>query len=149
FQLEPGLRIELVAAEPLVVAPAAFAFDERGRLFVAENRGYPDPIEGSGNTTAGRVVMLEDPDGDGRFDKRTEFATGLGFVNGIACWRGGVFVTAAPNIVYLKGTDSDGVADQRRVVLTGFDATKTAQLRVSHPTLGFDGKIYVTSGLNG
>jgi hypothetical protein len=77
FQLEPGLRIELVAAEPLVVAPAAFAFDERGRLFVAENRGYPDPIEGSGVSTAGRIAMLEDPDGDGRFDKRTEFATGL------------------------------------------------------------------------
>jgi putative membrane-bound dehydrogenase-like protein len=149
FQLEPGLRIELVAAEPLVVDPVAFAFDERGRLFVAEDRGYPDPIEGSGDTKEGRIVMLEDTDGDGRYDKRVDFATGLGFVNGIACWRGGLFVTAAPNIIYLKDTDGDGIADQQRVALTGFDATKTAQLRVSHPTLGFDGKMYVTSGLNG
>src|SRR5690606_10313615 len=97
----------------------------------------------------GRIALLEDPDGDGRFDRRTDFATGLGYVNGLALWRGGVFVTSAPDILYLKDTDGDGVADERRVVLTGFDTTKTAQLRVSHPTLGFDGLMYVTSGLNG
>ena len=149
FQLEVGLHIELVAAEPLVVDPVAFAFDERRRLYVVEGRGYPDPLEGGGKTTLGRIALLEDTAGDGRYDRRTEFATGLGYVNGIALWRGGVFVTAAPDIFYLKDTDGDGVADVRRVVLTGFDATKTAQLRVSHPTLGLDGKIYVTSGLNG
>lgn len=149
FQLEPGLRIELVAAEPLVVDPVALTFDERGRLFVVEGRGYPDPVEGGGRTTLGRVALLEDADGDGRYDRRKEFATGLGYVNGIALWRGGVFVTAAPDVLYLKDTDDDGVADERRVVLTGFDATKTAQLRVSHPTLGLDGRIYVTSGING
>ena len=149
FQLEPGLRIELVAAEPLVINPVAFVFDGPRRLFVAEGRGYPDPVEGGGTTTLGRVALLEDVDDDGRFERRTEFATGLGYVNGLALWRGGVFVTAAPDILYLKDTDGDGIADERRIVLTGFDATKTAQLRVSHPTLGLDGKIYVTSGLNG
>src|SRR5688572_11033950 len=149
FQLEPGLRIELVAAEPLVVNPVAFVFDGPRRLFVAEGRGYPDAIEGGSKTTAGRIALLEDPDGDGRFDRRSEFATGLGYVNGVALWRGGLFVTSAPDILYLKDTNGDGVADEQRVVLTGFDVTKTAQLRVSHPTLGFDGKIYVTSGLNG
>lgn len=149
FRIEPGLRIELVAAEPLIINPVAFVFDGPGRLFVAEGRGYPDALEGGSTTTEGRVALLEDPDGDGRYDRRTEFATGLGYVNGLALWRGGVFVTAAPDILYLKDTDGDGVADEKRVVLTGFDITKTAQLRVSHPTLGFDGKIYVTSGLNG
>ncbi len=149
FQLELGLRIELVAAEPLVINPVAFVFDGPRRLFVAEGRGYPDPVEGGGHTTAGRIALLEDVDGDGRFERRTEFATGLGYVNGLALWRGGLFVTAAPDILYLKDNDGDGMADDRKVVLTGFDATKTAQLRVSHPTLGFDGKIYVTSGLNG
>lgn len=149
FQLEDGLRIELVAAEPLVIDPVAFAFDDQRRLYVVEGRGYPDPVDVEGRTTAGRIALLEDTDGDGRYDRRTEFATGLGYVNGIALWRGGVFVTAAPDILYLKDTDGDGIADVQRVVLTGFDATKTAQLRVSHPTLGFDGKIYVTSGLNG
>lgn len=149
FQIEPGLRIELVAAEPLVINPVAFAFDPRGRLYVVEGRGYPDPVQGGGKTTEGRIAVLEDVDGDGRYERRTEFATGLGYVNGILPWRGGVLVTAAPDILYLKDTDGDGVADERRVVLTGFDATKTAQLRVSHPTLGFDGKVYVTSGING
>lgn len=149
FQLEPGLRIELVAAEPLVASPVAFVFDGPGRMFVAEGRGYPDALEGESRTTEGRIALLEDTDGDGRFDRRTEFATGLGYVNGLALWRGGLFVTAAPDILYLKDTDGDGIADEKRVVLTGFDITKTAQLRVSHPTLGFDGKIYVTSGLNG
>lgn len=149
FQLEPGLRIELVAAEPLVINPVAFVFDGPRRLLVAEGRGYPDPVEGGGPTTAGRIALLEDADGDGRFERRTDFATGLGYVNGLALWRGGVFVTAAPDILYLQDTDGDGIADVRTVVLTGFDATKTAQLRVSHPTLGLDGKISVTSGLNG
>ncbi|MEY2878801.1 MAG: hypothetical protein RLZZ15_1181 [Verrucomicrobiota bacterium] len=147
FQLEPGLKIELVAAEPLVVAPAAFAFDERGRLYVAENRDYPDAP--SGAAPQGRIVLLEDTDGDGRFDKRTEFATGLTYPNGVACWRGGVFVTCAPDILFLKDTDGDGVADERRVVLTGFDTSKSTQLRASHPTLGPDGKFYVTCGLAG
>ncbi|MDO8545613.1 MAG: HEAT repeat domain-containing protein [Opitutaceae bacterium] len=149
FQIEPGLRIELVAAEPLVVDPVAFVFDENRRLFVAEGRGYPDPLGGKGRTTEGRIALLEDTDGDGQYEQRREFATGMGYVNGLAVWRGGLFVTSAPDILYLKDTDGDGIADVKRVVLTGFDDTKTAQIRVSHPTLGLDGWIYVTSGLNG
>lgn len=146
FQVEPGAQIELIAAEPLVVSPVAFAFDEKGRLYVVENRGYPD-TEGA-ITTEGRVALLEDTDGDGRYDKRTEFATGLTYPNGICLWRGGMFVTCAPDIYYLKDNTGSGVADEKRVVLTGYSNTKTAQIRTSHPTLGLDGKIYVTSGLN-
>lgn len=149
FQLEPGLRIELVAAEPLVVSPVAFAFDDQKRLFVVENRGYPGAVQNGDTTTLGRVALLTDTDGDGRYDKRTEFATGLGFVNGIMPWRGGLFVTAAPDILYLKDNDGDGVADEKHVVFTGFDVSKSTQLRVSHPTLGLDGKVYITSGLVG
>src|SRR5437879_1421977 len=63
FHLEPGLQIELIAAEPLVVDPVAMAFDERGRLFVAENRGYPTG-PGPGKPPAGIIAMLEDTDGD-------------------------------------------------------------------------------------
>ncbi len=149
FQLEAGLRIELVAAEPLVVDPVAFAFDGPARLYVVENRGYPDPMEGQPISHEGRVALLEDGDGDGKFERRTEFATGLGYPNGIVLWRGGAFVTCAPDILYLKDTDGDGIADVRRVVLTGFDAVRTGQLRVSSPTLGLDGKIYVACGLAG
>jgi putative membrane-bound dehydrogenase-like protein len=154
FQLERGLRIELVAAEPMVEDPVAFAWDERLRLYVVENRGYPDPLQTDGKpnepwTTRGRIALLEDTDGDGRYDKRTTFADGLGYPNGIAVWRGGVFVTASPDLFYLKDHDGDGVADDRRVVLTGFGATKTAQIRACFPTLGLDGMMYVAGGRNG
>ena len=154
IQLEPGLRIELVVAEPLVIDPVAFVFDGPRRLYVVENRGYPGKVKSSQTSPdeeaapEGRVALLEDTDGDGRFEKRTEFATGLTYPNGIALWRGGVFVTCAPDILYLKDTNGDGVADERRVVLTGFGTSRTTQLRVSYPTLGLDGKFYVASGLN-
>ena len=92
FVLEPGLRIELVAAEPLVDSPVAMALDERGRLFVAENRGYPNG-PAAGESPVGRISLLKDIDGDGRFDTRTTFADGLTFPNGVMPWGDGLIVT--------------------------------------------------------
>lgn len=149
FQIEPGMRIDLVAAEPLVVDPVALAFDENRQMYVVEDRGYPDPVEGGSSTTLGRIALLKDTDGDGVYDKRSEFATGLTYPNGLMPWKGGVFVTCSPDIFYLKDTDNDGIADIKKVVLTGFFATQTAQIRMSHPTMGLDGWVYVTAGLNG
>ena len=151
FELEPGYRIELAAAEPLIKSPVAMAFDERGRMYVVENRGYPGPLEGGPDNAPaeGVIALLEDTDHDGRFDKRTDFARQLRFPNGVMVWDGGVFVSAAPDLLYLKDTNADGVADERRVVLTGFDVSKTSQLRFSHPTLGIDNWVYFTSGLAG
>src|SRR5687768_15886952 len=143
FHLEPGLRVELVAAEPTVVAPVALAFDEHGRMFVAENRGYPT----NGHPPQGVIALLEDTNGDGRFEKRTVFADGLTFPNGVMPWKGGVIVTCAPDLLFFRDTNHDGRADVREVLFTGFDASNTTQLRVSHPTLSFDNWIYVTSGL--
>ena len=141
------MRIELAAAEPLVVDPVAVAWDEHGRMYVVEGRGYPTPQPGEPGP--GIVALLEDLDGDGVYDKRTEFATGLDFPNGVLCWNGGVIVTCAPDVLYLRDTDGDGVADVRQVLLTGFSTKQSTQLRTSHPTLGLDGWIYVTSGLIG
>jgi putative membrane-bound dehydrogenase-like protein len=145
FQIADGLRIELVAAEPLVASPCAMAFDERGRLFVAENRGYPN----TSTPPQGTIAMLEDTDGDGRMDKRTVFADGLTFPNGVLPWRGGLIVTCAPDVLYFKDTDGDGRADERRVLLSGFDTKGSTQLRVNAPTLGPDGWIYLAAGLSG
>ena len=75
FELEPGHRIELAAAEPLIRDPVAIAFDERGRMYVVENRGYPGPLEGAPQPAPrGVIALLEDTNRDGRFDKRTDFA---------------------------------------------------------------------------
>jgi len=148
FEAAPGLRVELVAAEPLVASPCAIAFDSKGRLFVAENRGYPiGPKEGE--KPAGVIALLEDTDGDGRMDKRTVFADGLTFPNGVLPWGGGLIVTCAPDVLFLKDNNGDGVADERRVLLTGFATTGSTQLRVNAPTIGPDGQIYLAAGLSG
>ncbi len=151
FELEEGYRIELAAAEPLIQDPVAVAFDDRGRMYVVESRGYPGPLEGSRQPAPeqGVIALLEDTNADGRFDKRTDFARNLTYPNGITPWDGGVFVSCAPDLLYLKDTTGDGVADERRVMLTGFDATRTPQIRFSHPTLGLDNWVYLTSGLTG
>lgn len=147
FKLESGLRAELVAAEPLTVSPCALTWDEHGRLFVAENRGYPTGSpEGP---PLGVIALLEDTNRDGRCDKRTLFADGLTFPNGLLPWRGGLLITCAPDVLWLADTNGDGRADVREVWLTGFDDKNTTQLRVSHPTLGPDGWIYLTSGWTG
>ncbi|MEO6034378.1 MAG: PVC-type heme-binding CxxCH protein, partial [Verrucomicrobiota bacterium] len=146
FQLEPGLKIELVASEPDVISPVAIAFDERGRMYVAENRGYPIG-PGTGNSPVGQIALLEDTDGDGKYDKRTTFADGLTFPNGVMCWKGGIYVTCAPTVYYFKDTNGDGVTDVKQIVFEGFQDLSTTQLRVSHPTLGIDNWVYLTCGL--
>ena len=151
FRLETDdLHVSLAAAEPEVVDPVALCFDEKGRLYVVESRGYPHPGKGLPKESLGVVARLEDADGDGRFEKRTTFADGFTFPNGILPWRKGFFVTDAPDILYLEDVDGDGVADKREVVLTGFFTNSSSeQLRVASPTLGPDGWIYLTSGLTG
>lgn len=150
IEVEPEMRVELLVKEPLVIDPVAYVFDEGGDLYVIEDRGYPDPAEGgSPVTNEGRVVLLKDSNGDGQYDKRYEFADDLTYPNGIMAWKGGIFVTCAPDIWYMKDTTGDGVADIKEKVLTGFFDTKTSQIRMSHPTLGPDGWVYVSSGLNG
>jgi putative membrane-bound dehydrogenase-like protein len=148
FRIEPGVRLELVAAEPLIASPVALTFDGSGRLYVVENRGYPTG-PGEGQPPAGRIARLEDTDGDGRMDRRTEFADGLTFPNGLMPWQDGLIVTCAPDVLLLRDGDGDGKADERRVLFTGFATTGSTQLRVSHPTLAIDNWVYLTSGLTG
>src|SRR6266513_3747598 len=140
FQLaDPSLTAELVAAEPDVTAPVAIAWDADGRLFVAEMTDYPS------GPVSGRIRMLEDRDGDGRYERATVFADKIAFPNGVMPWNGGLLVTAAPDILFFKDTDGDGRADERRVLLTGF-AEGNQQLRVNGLYWGLDNWIYGANG---
>jgi putative membrane-bound dehydrogenase-like protein len=114
--LRPGFRLELMAAEPLVVDPVAMAFDEDGRLYVVEMRDYSERRA----EKLGRVKLLEDTDGDGRYDKASIFAENLPWPTSVTCWDGGVFVAASPEIIYFKDTDGDRVADVHAMIFTGF-----------------------------
>jgi putative membrane-bound dehydrogenase-like protein len=140
FRLPKGLRIELVASEPQIESPVAMAFDEDGRLWVVEMRDYPNGPK-PGEEPQGRIKVLEDRDGDGFYETSTVVADHLLFANGVLPWRGGVIVTMAPQIVYIK----DG---KKEVLYEGF-AAQNPQLRVSHPILGLDGWVYVANGLRG
>jgi glucose/arabinose dehydrogenase len=95
--LPEGFRAELIAAEPDIRQPIAFAIDERGRLWVAEAHSYPKKrAEGEGLDT---IVILEDGDGDGRFETRKVFAEGLNLVSGLEVGHGGLWIGAAPRNV--------------------------------------------------
>ena len=147
FRLDPGLKVELAAAEPLVVDPVEVAFDERGRMWVVEMRDYPNGPPGGGEPL-GRIKILEDVDRDGVYDRATVFAEGLAFANGLIPWRDGAIVTMAPSVAFFRDADGDGRSDSRETLYEGF-ATGNVQLRVSHPSLGLDGWLYVGNGLRG
>ncbi len=147
FQISPGLRIELVAAEPQIESPVAMAFDENGKLWVVEMRDYPNGPP-KGEPPLGRIRVLQDPNADGYYETSTIFAENLNFANGLLPWQGGVIVTAAPNILFLQDANRDGKADKQVVLYEGF-AEQNPQLRVSHPNLGIDNWIYVANGLRG
>ncbi|HTL17972.1 MAG TPA: hypothetical protein VL793_12090, partial [Patescibacteria group bacterium] len=119
FRLKPGFRIELVASEPMIAAPVAIAFDENGRLFVVEMHA----VAGTRGGNQGRVRMLENLNDDGVFQNSTIYAEGLSWPSAVACYAGGIFVAAAPEVLYLKDTKGDGIADARQVVLSGFGGT--------------------------
>ncbi len=107
-QTEQGFRIELVAGENLVTAPAAMAFDEDGRLFVVETRR-------SANRLSGRIRLLQDTNYDGVFDTSTVYADKLPWPSAISPYGGGVFVGATPSIFFLKDSKARGVADVRKL----------------------------------
>jgi putative membrane-bound dehydrogenase-like protein len=142
-----GLKVELVAAEPLIGSPVAIDFGPDGKLWVAEMFDYPYGVKGD-YKPAGRVRLLESTHGDGKFDKSTVFLDHVHFPNGITAWKKGVLVCAAPDIIYAEDTDGDGKADIRKVVFTGFDS-RNWQARVNSLSYGLDNWVHGANGLLG
>ncbi|MFC5456662.1 neutral/alkaline non-lysosomal ceramidase N-terminal domain-containing protein [Prosthecobacter fluviatilis] len=138
WHIREGYRIDLVAAEPVVLDPVAFDWDDKGRLWVIEMADYPLGMDGNGKA-GGRVVMLEDTNSDGRYDKRTVIVNDLSYPTGILTWREGVLVTAAPDIFFIKPNG------EKQILYTGF-STGNQQLRVNGLRWGMDGWVYCAAG---
>lgn len=156
FQILPGFEIQLLASEPLVADPVCLEYDEHGRAYVCEMCDYPytDPAEDvpftdqTASLPLGRIRLLVDSDGDGRFDKSTVFAEDLSWPTGLACWQGGVYVAATPDVWYLRDHDGDGRADERRLVFSGFRKFNV-QAVMNNLKWGLDHRVYAAGGTNG
>ncbi|MDB6172389.1 MAG: putative rane-bound dehydrogenase [Chthoniobacteraceae bacterium] len=147
IRVRAGFKVELVAAEPLVIDPIAFEWDSIGRLWVVEMRDYPLGMDGKGKA-GGVIKLLEDTNGDGIYDKATPFMEGLPFPSGVMPYRNGLLICAAPDILYAEDTDGDGHADVRRVLFTGFKQGNQ-QHRLNGFEWGLDGWIYGANGDSG
>jgi putative membrane-bound dehydrogenase-like protein len=147
FETIPGFHMELIASEPDVRSPISATIDENGDLYVTEMIDYPYYPK-PGEKPLGSVRLLRDTDGDGRYDKSDVFADHLLWAGGVACWKGGVFVAAPPDIWYFKDTNGDHKADIKRKVFTGF-GTKSQQYMLNNLKWGLDHKIYGSTAGNG
>ena len=143
MQIHPDFRVELFASEPDVLDPVEMAFDGRGRVFVAEMLDLPYDPE-PGQPPRSRIRLLEDSDGDGRLDRARIFADRLQQVTSVLPWKGGLLVTAAPDILYLKDTTGDGLADHREVLFTGF-AMVDPEARITNLRFALDNWIYASN----
>ncbi len=149
FAINPAFQIELVAMEPVVMDLVDLEFDEHGRAYVVEMPGYPFSDPGA----PGRIVALEDTDGDGRFDRRTVFATDFPVADSLLPYEGGLLVASPPDLLFVKDTDGDGVAgkvmpDLREVLVSGF-AVGNPQHNFNGLTHGLDNWVYGANGDNG
>ena len=118
FKIAPGFKLELFAAEPMVVDPVCMAWDGNGRAWVVEMRGYMPDVSGTGETSlkVGKVVVLEDTNNDGRADKKTDYLKGLVMPRAIAMVQGGVLVAEPPNIWFCEDTNGDLQCDRKTKV---------------------------------
>ena len=155
IHLQDGFRAELIAAEPLVTDPIAMTYDENGRAYVVEMNDYPysdkshdQAWQEQTSEPIGRIRLLEDTDGDGKFDRSTVFADKLSWPSGVAVWKGGVYVTATPDVWYFKDTDGDGRADVRRKIFKGF-RKYNVQAVMNNLQWGLDHRIYAAGSSNG
>jgi putative membrane-bound dehydrogenase-like protein len=146
FKVEGDLRVELVAAEPLVQSPVAIDWDLRGRLWVLEMYDYPSGLHDN-NTPGGRVVILESTKHDGHYDKRTVFLDHLAYPQGLMCWRNGVLVCTAPNILYAPDDDHDDKPDSVKTLFSGF-GPDNQQWEVNGLTWGLDNWVYGASSIH-
>jgi len=145
--LADGFKVNAWAGEPMVTQPIAFCWDDRGRLWAAENRDYESRGAGFSNSGDSRIVILEDTDHDGAADSRKIFLEGIPFPSAIAVGFDGLFLGAPPNLLFVPDKNQDDVGEQEdiEVLLTGWG------IRDRHETInsfhwGPDGWLYGLEG---
>jgi glucose/arabinose dehydrogenase len=117
FTTQPGYRVELVAAEPLVQDPVAIDFDPDGRIWVVEMRAFMPNLQGTGeDRPVGRIVVLDDTNDDGRMDRKTVFMDSLVLPRAVKVLSQGVLVAEVPNLWLVRDTNGDGRADSKELV---------------------------------
>jgi putative membrane-bound dehydrogenase-like protein len=145
FTIPEGFTIERIAGPPLVDRPITAAFDDLGRLYVADSSGSNDNVKKQLEEKPHRIVRLEDSDGDGKFDRKTIFADKMMFPAGTMWSAGSLYVAAPPSIWKLTDSNGDGVADQRVEWFAGKTLTGCAN-DLHGPYPGPDGWIYWCKG---
>ncbi|MCS6849695.1 MAG: HEAT repeat domain-containing protein [Gemmataceae bacterium] len=148
IQVPPGFVVDKVAGPPLVEHPIMACFDERGRLFVAEAAGVNLKAKDLLQQLPNSIRLLEDTDGDGRFDRHTVFADKMTFPMGVLWHDGALYTCSPPSVWKLQDTDGDGRADVRTELVTKFGFTGNAA-DIHGPFLGPDGRFYWTDGRHG
>ncbi len=147
IKLPPGFKVTLYAGEPDVRNPIAMAFDRQGRLWIAENYTYT----GSGNyfdtALKDRILIFEDADNDGRFDKRTVFWDGAERLTAIEVGFGGVYALCAPNLVFIPFEEGSDKPGKPVVLLDGWNASGIAHNVVNGLRWGPDGWLYGRHGI--
>jgi uncharacterized protein len=147
MQVPPGFEVQLFASEPDIAKPITMAWDERGRLWVAESVDYPNTVREYGKGTD-RIKILEDTNGDGKADKFTIFADSLNIPTGMVFSNGGLIVAQAPNLLFLKDTNGDDRADIREIIMSGWGTFDT-HAGPSNLKYGFDNHIWGVTGYAG
>ncbi|MDX1950568.1 MAG: dehydrogenase [Verrucomicrobiota bacterium] len=140
-----GFKLQVFAAEPDVKQPIAFALDDRGRMWVAEAYTYPHRAEeGQGKD---RILIFEDSNGDGKFDQRKVFAENLNLVSGMEVGFGGVWVGAAPYLMFIPDRNGDDQPDgPPQIMLDGW-AWQDTHETLNTFTWGPDGWLYGCHGV--
>ncbi len=145
IQVRPGMRIELVAAEPLIKSPVSVDFGPDGKVWVAQACDYGCK-DGETCPPIGRVSILEDRDGDGKFETSTVFLDKISEPFAVTVWGKGVLISAAPDLIYAEDTDGDGKADVVKKLFTGF-SVENPQARLNTLCYGLDGWLQAGSYL--
>ena len=140
-----GFAVDLIASEPDLTQPIAMCFDARGRIWVVEGHTYPRKApEGQGKD---RVLILDDADGDGSFETRSVFAEGLNLVSGIEVGFGGVWIGAAPELLFIPDANRDDIPDAEPIVLLDGWGHQDTHETLNSFTWGPDGWLYGCQGV--